>query len=88
MLFFCLDSELTVSREFGTSRAIVGQNEESINFQSKGYYDKIKFAEDIMIYKERSKGEKSLSYKIKKWKLKGSIEITNDTSENITLLHL
>ena len=56
--------------------------------QSKGYKDRIEFANAIIKYRVRNLGEQHLHYKIKKWIKQGSFEIIHDISEKITLVHL
>ena len=48
----------------------------------------IKFANSIMIYKERKFGKQHLRYKLETWKKTGTFDMMNNISENITLVQL
>ena len=54
--------------EKNSSRAIAIRIKEYLQYQSKGYKDIIVFDTATMKYYVRKTGEKSLCYKIKKWK--------------------
>ena len=77
-----------MSVEVVVSKAIGGQIDRSLNFQSKVYYDRIRFSYTIIPDREKDNGEHHIHHKINTWKLKGSYDIHYDISENFTLLQL
>ena len=60
----------------------------SISYKVHDYVDRIKFANTIIVDKERTKVEKHLHYKLKQCKRRVAFDIMNDISEHITLMQL
>ena len=54
-------------REYVAEQTIVSRLEVSLLCESKGYKCRIKFANDIIIYKEINKVEQHCCYKILQW---------------------
>ena len=57
-------------------------------YKEQKYTYRIKFANKIMVDKERNKGEQRLHYKIEKWKKAGTFDIQNSISEHAILVQL
>ena len=57
-------------------------------FKSNGYYDRIIFANVIILYQARKKFEHNIHYNTNQWKIKESFEIINNISVHVTLVQL
>ena len=83
-----LASALYESLNVCATKSIAGKIKTSLVCQYKGYYDKIKFYNTLMLEKETNTREKRLNNKSKKWKVKGSFEIMHGIRENFTQLKI
>ena len=83
-----LASDFVLSEDLVFAKEIKMQINKSLSYTFHEYIDRIIFSNEIMVDKERNKGEHRLRYKSELWNKIGSFDIMNDISEHVTLVKL
>ena len=86
--FSSLEYAFAVSEELVSVKKIKMRITALLFYTFHEYTYKIKFTNEIMLDKERNKGEKCLHYKLEQCKEKGRFDIMNIISEHVTLVQL